>query len=525
MVNIKELKKDAKKLLKNNLWTLIFIGFFMSFIVGESAITKDGFENIKTVTKMIENFAHGEKQEFFNKNDQSTIINKYIDDIVSQFLFGEVKDLNKEFNVTNGVFYTIFDILMKQQLQFQNFIKSTVDYYNKIDLKTLLLFFGGFFGIMIKVFVINPVKVGETRIYLESKNYKKTRIKRLLYAFKKKNYLSFVSTMLTRDLYKLLWNFTIIGGIIKNYSYKMVEYIIAENPNISADDAILMSRVMMYGNKRNAFKLDLSFLGWVLLQYITFGVAGIYANPYYKSTYTSLYIKLREEYIKNKRYNYEVLNDVKLFEENDFEKYPIENYKEKKLANLKIDYNKNYRLTSLILFFFTFSFVGWLWEVALFLFKYGIFINRGTFYGPWLPIYGTGCTIIILFTKFKWFRKMLKNPILTFFIIMVICSVIEYGTSFYIEMTSGLRYWDYQGLFMNINGRICLEGAIFFGIGGSICIYFVAPLLEEVFQKITYEIKVPVCVALVLLFGLDVIYSHYFPHEGEGITTDVIQKK
>ena len=118
------------------------------------------------------------------------------------------------------------------------------------------------------------------------------------------------------EIYQLLWNLTIVGGIIKKYSYKMIMYIIAENPQISSKDAIRISREMMDGNKLRAFLLDLSFIGWNILQYITFGLAGIYVSPYYTATEVELYAFLRKEYIENKKYGYELLNDTKLYEEN-----------------------------------------------------------------------------------------------------------------------------------------------------------------------------------------------------------------
>lgn len=188
---------------------------------------------------------------------------------------------------------------------------------------------------------------------------------------------------------------------------------------------------------------------------------------------------------------------------------------------IKIDYNKNYELTSIILFFFIFSFVGWVWEVALYLFRDGILVNRGTLYGPWLPIYGVGCTLIVLLTKFKKLRKMLKNPFLTFGVVMFLCSAIEYATSWYIEVTTGIRYWDYTGVFLNINGRICLECSLFFGLGGVLCVYIVAPFLERNLQRLTNKLKISMCIALLLIFGADNVYSHFHPHVGEGISSSV----
>ena len=300
----------------------------------------------------------------------------------------------------------------------------------------------------------------------------------------------------------------------------MVMYIIAENPQISSKDAIRISREMMNGNKLRAFLLDLSFIGWNILQYITFGLAGIYVSPYYTATEVELYAFLRKEYIENKKYGYELLNDTKLYEENpETASYPDAFEFERK--KIKIDYNKNYEPTSIILFFFIFSFVGWLWEVALYLFRDGILVNRGTLYGPWLPIYGTGCTLIVLLTKFKKFRKMLKNPFLTFGVVMFLCSAIEYATSWYIEVTTGIRYWDYTGVFLNINGRICLECSLFFGLGGVLCVYIVAPFLERNLQRLTNKLKISMCIALLLIFGTDSVYSHFHPHVGEGISSSV----
>lgn len=511
MWKIKEVKQRGKKLLKNNLWTLIFVGIFMGFIIGEYTVTRDGFSNIKSLRNVIADIKYGNTE---NIKDKESKLENILSDILYQTASGDVINLNEKFNVTKGTFYVIFNQLAKQQMQVHNLIKSISNYFTRTQMEALMLMLAAIAGVLIKIFISNPIYVGESRVYLESGNYKKTRFKKLAFAFKGKRYLHCVSTIFLKNLYQSLWNLTIIGGIIKNYSYKMVTYIIAENPQISANDAIKMSKIMMNGNKFQTFKLDLSFLGWHILQIFTFGIAGVFINPYYTATITELYKELRKDYITNKKVNYKLLNDYKLYEQNDLEKYPTD---EKKI---KINYNKNYELTSIILFFFTFSIAGWLWEVALYLFRDGILVNRGTFYGPWLPIYGAGCTIIILLTKFKTFRKILKNPLATFNIVMVLCSIIEYFTSWYIEVTSGLKYWDYTGIFMNLNGRICLECSLFFGIGGCICVYFVAPFLEEHFKKIKNNIKISICIALLLAFTGDAMYSSIHKHEGEGITIE-----
>lgn len=79
--------------------------------------------------------------------------------------------------------------------------------------------------------------------------------------------------MFKKSVFQFLWDLTIIGGFIKNYSYKMIPYILAENPDIDHKSAFLLSRQMMNGNKFRTFLLDLSLIGWRLLNVLTFGTA------------------------------------------------------------------------------------------------------------------------------------------------------------------------------------------------------------------------------------------------------------
>jgi uncharacterized membrane protein len=106
-----------------------------------------------------------------------------------------------------------------------------------------------------------------------------------------------VGAMLLRDLFIFLWSLLfIIPGLIKHYSYRMVPYILAEDPSIGAKDAITLSRQMMDGHKWNTFVLDLSFIGWDLLSALTLGLLGVfYVNPYKYSTGAELYQVLKNQ--------------------------------------------------------------------------------------------------------------------------------------------------------------------------------------------------------------------------------------
>ena len=179
----------------------------------------------------------------------------------------------------------------------------------------------------------------------------------------------------------------------------------------------------------------------------------------------------------------------------------------------KLRYVRPYTIWSLILAFFTFSFVGWLWEVSLHLIKDGEFVNRGVFHGPWLPIYGGGLVmILIVLARFR------KNPQVEIILIVVLCGIVEYFTSLFLELSSGMRWWDYTGYFLNLNGRICAEGLLVFALGGAAVVYMAMPLLDSLWMKLSKKILVPLCIGLLVIFIADWIYSHYVPNVGEGIT-------
>lgn len=178
-------------------------------------------------------------------------------------------------------------------------------------------------------------------------------------------------------------------------------------------------------------------------------------------------------------------------------------------------YARNYSLPSLIMLYFAFSFIGWVWEVTLHLISDGVFVNRGVLHGPWLPIYGTGGILILIILK-----RLRDKPLWEFLAAVVLCGSVEYFTSYYLEIThGGTRWWDYTGYFLNLNGRICAEGLLVFGLGGIAIAYAAAPLLDNLFRKINNRILIPVCLALVIVFGGDQIYSSRHPNTGEGITS------
>lgn len=183
------------------------------------------------------------------------------------------------------------------------------------------------------------------------------------------------------------------------------------------------------------------------------------------------------------------------------------------------EYNKWYGITTYILFFFSFSVLGYIWEEGLHFYQTGEFVKRGTLYGPWLPIYGSGGVLVLLLL-----RKIFKNPVSTFFLTMFIAAVLEYGTSYVLELLKGVRWWDYSGYFMNLNGRICLEGTVLFGLGGCLIIYILAPRLGKIYNRLKLHIKIILCIILVIFFLVDMIYSFQNPNMGKGVTNQEVME-
>ena len=102
--------------------------------------------------------------------------------------------------------------------------------------------------------------------------------------------------MFLHDLYIALWTcLLIIPGIIKCYSYRMVPFILAENPRMPSNQIIQRSKEMMNGHKLETFLLDLSFIGWEFLSIISLGIVRVlWTEPYYFQTNTKLYKSLKE---------------------------------------------------------------------------------------------------------------------------------------------------------------------------------------------------------------------------------------
>ncbi len=152
--------------------------------------------------------------------------------------------------------------------------------------------------------------------------------------------------------------------------------------------------------------------------------------------------------------------------------------------------------------FIIYSFIGWTIEVINSLVKSKKFVNRGFLLGPYCPIYGVSSIIMILYLN------QYKNNILTVFILaVVVCSIIEYFISYIMEKLFNARWWDYTNKKFNINGRVCLENAVLFGILGILLVYIVNPFISGLLYKINPKVLNIIGLVLLIIFVVDFVLS------------------
>ena len=507
------IKKNARKNVKRHYIRNILIIFLTSFIINGGYllnsdnidVTEITFQDTtyeisgkKSNTEIITDFFSGQNEDI--ANEAETKNNNYQKGVLNVFINETTRSGSLVFGILNAF----------NQLYFHGRVCAFV---------TILIFTAISFAIF--SLVQNIIVVGKNRYFLEQRKYSNVTVDRILFPYKVKKTLNLSYILLCKYIYQLFWNFTIVGGFIKHYEYFCIPYLLAENPNLTKKEAFALSKELMKGEKWNTFKLDFSFFGWGILESLTLGLSSIfYFNSYKECTYTELYISVRiakKENIENS----ELLSDTLLYVSDNMEEaYPEEvlPVTSKRSVLQKLDYKQNYDITSYILFFFTFAFVGWCWEVFLHLANDGVFVNRGTMFGPWLPIYGAGGLLILVLLK-----PFRDKPGMLFLLSFILCGIVEYSTAWYLETFKFMKWWDYTGYFLNIHGRTCLEVLIVFGLGGCAFTYLCAPLLNNIYKKFKSDLKIFACIILVTLFTIDLVYSKYHPNTGEGISTPVAE--
>ena len=153
------------------------------------------------------------------------------------------------------------------------------------------------------------------------------------------------------------------------------------------------------------------------------------------------------------------------------------------------------------LLFWVFSIIGWILEVIVCSICDKKIVNRGFFVGPYCPIYGFGALIMLLIVPYK-------DHIFTCFIMaLVLCSALEYFTSYMMEKIFKIRWWDYSNDAFNINGRICLRNAIAFGSLGVLFTRVLNPLYYSIVDKCNYSVLLIISIFVFIITLIDILFS------------------
>ena len=436
------------------------------------------------------------------------------------------------------------------------------------------------------IFVTNTFVVILRRMFLEMRTYEEVPANRLMYLHNARCWPRTSLAHLRASVQLMLWYLTVIGGFIKTFSYYLVPFILAEDPTMRGKDAIALSRRMMNGHKWECFRMELTMLPWHLLSIATVGLSDLFFGCAYRTAVraeffahvraqvkaegdaqalrdTYLYEHASEKALRNayndlkkpqklpervygnkvSRFFGEYLGVTLFVNKQDIEREKIQDqeYRLRYMRRCELGkaypirlspllqyehkdcepalFTRKYPVTTLILMFFLFAFLGWCWEVMLYLVTSATFVNRGVMHGPWLPIYGTGGVLVLMVLY-----KLRDKPWLEFAATVVICGIVEYFTAYYLETVYNRRWWDYAGYFLNLHGRICAEGLLVFGLGGMAVVYFVAPMFDNLLHRFKRRTLIALCAVLISLFGVDQVYSHFYPNEGDGITGAVVSK-
>ncbi len=222
----KELKTNAKQLLKANYWKAVVVGIILTFLYGSTATSAGN----------------------------------------------SAKDNDLAANIA--------------ALDHRSFVAVVIAIFAVVAVALII-------DLIITILIWNPIEVGCEKFFINCKGGN-AKLKDILFVFKN-GYGHVGVVMLCRTIFIALWTILlIVPGIIKIYEYMMIPYILADDPTISRKEAFTKSKAMMKGNKWNAFVLDLSFIGWLILGCITLGILNIFfVHPYIYLTHAELYHSLK----------------------------------------------------------------------------------------------------------------------------------------------------------------------------------------------------------------------------------------
>ena len=296
----RDLKAKARKVVKNNYWTALIVCFLLALFTSEFG----------TSIILIWQGEDSVDPNYIVKQENIVSDNEKAEEELS-----EIKEKEEEFQEKrsglNQVQLGIIEIIKanvnnlfkseKYIFRIWDAIKSFGIHETGLGVGLILI---SIIALIYIILIAEPLRVAGRKYFILDRKEENTKMGVMKEIFKKGNWKNVTYIMFFKNLYNLLWFLTIIGGVIKFYEYRMIPFILADNPKVSKKEAFELSRKMMKGNKWKTFVIDISFILWYILSIFTFGLLNIlYVNIYKASTETELYNTLKDNNVEKSNEN------------------------------------------------------------------------------------------------------------------------------------------------------------------------------------------------------------------------------
>lgn len=160
-------------------------------------------------------------------------------------------------------------------------------------------------------------------------------------------------------------------------------------------------------------------------------------------------------------------------------------------------------LTTLFVWFVFYSCIGWIYETIYCFATSGNLSNRGFLYGPLCPIYGVSILMMILLLT-----NRCSNLFTLFLSCAMVATVVEFMSSYWMEVIFDRRWWNYADMPFNINGRVCLGASVLFGLCGVLFVRFVHPAFNRfLYYNVSDTTIRKISRYILVLFIFDIAFS------------------
>lgn len=500
MVERKAIKAEARKELKILYWRNVLIGFLFTLSA------------IGALNEILIRLSGGQTTAFSIYN--------FLKNIIHYVTGKDFLAVTADSPSYQQVLYPILDIILAilvtfflRNYTFPAYIAYTIvghDFENisKGVFPTEVVFYilvAYFIYLLITFLLLKPLHVGAVRYFLSRAEGKTTNGREIFTSFNR-YYNNIVFNEIWRSLLMTLWSLTVVGGIIKFVHYYYVDEILAENPTLKPQETLRLSRKIVRSHFWDIYLFELSFFGWKFLSLFTGTLLSFFfVAPYQYLSRDLLYVNLRQEAIA------EDLSITRQLGYIDDESRLGFIARTGKLEDV------DYSLSDYIFIFFTVAIGGWVWEVALHIIQTLQFTNRGSLWGPWLPIYGFGAVAALFLLR----KKRKKYPWLVFLLSLLICSVIEYLTGWICDL-SGRPLWNYYGMplalpYHHNPAYICFYGSMAFGFGCTFAVYYAGPYFYSLYHNIPSKPKWIILSLLIAAMVADCCVTIFYKKNPGGV--------